>query len=274
MTTPASSLPLPAQGKLVLRPLLQGLKRHRSWLSTLALLALWQLAAQSGWFNPRALPAPAQIVQTAWGLLEDGTLISATSVSALRVLAGSLLGITLGLLLGLLSGFSRLGEDLIDKPMQMARTIPFTAMVPLFILWFGIDETPKVLLVALGALTPIYINTFGGIRNVDKKLVEVARVTRMSNLQIATHVLLPAALPSLLIGLRYALALGWIAVIVAETMGASSGIGYLMIDARQYARTDIMLVCVVLYAVLGLLTDNAVRRLEHYLLAWRQAHSG
>lgn len=273
MTSRSPSLALPVPGKSP-RPFLQGLKRHRSWLSTLALLLLWQVAASAGWFNPRALPAPWQILQTAWELTLDGTLPAATGVSALRVVAGSLLGIAIGLLLGLIAGFSQLGEDIVDKPMQMVRTIPFTAMVPLFILWFGIDETPKILLVALGALTPIYINTFGGIRNVDTKLVEVARVTRMSNRQIALQVLLPAALPTLLIGLRYALALAWIAVIVAETMGANTGIGYLMINARQFVRTDIMLVCVVLYAVLGLLTDYVVRRLEHTLLAWRQAYTG
>ncbi len=273
MTGRTSSLPLPAD-----RPapsfIAQALRRQRGWLSTLAILAVWQIAAQSGLFNPRALPPPAQILQSAWELLLDGTLLQAVGVSTLRVLAGSALGISAGLLLGLAAGFSRLGEDIVDKPMQMVRTIPFTAMVPLFILWFGIDEAPKILLVALGALTPIYINTFGGIRNVDSKLVEVARVVRMSRAQIATQVLLPAALPTLLIGLRYALALGWIAVIVAETMGASAGIGHLMIEARQYVRTDVMLVCVVLYALLGLLTDAAVRRLENLLLAWRQAYAG
>lgn len=246
----------------------------RSWGSTVALLLVWHLAAEWGWINPRTLPSPLQIVATGWKLTLDGTLLQALGVSLARVALGAVLGIATGLVLGLVAGFSRLGEDLVDKPMQMLRTVPFTALVPLFILWFGIDEAPKVLLVALGVAVPLYVNTFGGIRNVDVKLVEVARVVGMGRLAIATQVLLPAALPTLLLGLRFALGLGWIAVIVAETIGANSGIGFLLTNARQFVRTDVMLVCVGLYAVLGLATDYAVRCLERWLLSWRVAYSG
>jgi len=246
----------------------------RGWLSTLVLLLVWYAASAAGWLNPRALPGPDRLLLTAWSMLQDGTLPRALAVSLSRVLQGALLGGAVGLSAGVFAGFSRLGEDIVDKPMQMLRTIPFTALVPLFILWFGIDETPKVLLVALGVAVPLYVNTFGGIRNVDVKLVEVAQVARMSRLAIALKVLLPAALPTLLLGLRFALGLGWIAVIIAETVGADSGIGFLLSNARQFVRTDVMLVCVAVYALLGLATDYLVRLLERVLLSWRRVYAG
>lgn len=256
------------------RPLVACLAQLRGWLSTLLLVAAWQLASMAGWLNPRTLPDPGHLLLTAWSLTVDGTLPQALAVSLSRVLQGSALGIAVGLSAGIVAGFSRLGEDILDRPMQMLRTIPFTALVPLFILWFGIDELPKVLLVAVGVAVPLYVNTFGGIRNVDVKLVEVARVARMSRVAIALQVLLPAALPTLLLGLRFALALGWIAVIIAETVGANSGIGFLLTSARQFVRTDVMLVCVVVYALLGLATDYLVRLLERFLLSWRAVYTG
>ncbi|MGO4391854.1 ABC transporter permease [Variovorax sp. M-6] len=246
----------------------------RGWLSSIVLVLCWYAASSTGWLNPRALPGPDRIVLTAWGMLQDGSLPHALWVSLSRMVAGALLGIAVGLAAGIFAGFSRLGEDIVDKPMQMLRTIPFTALVPLFILWFGIDETPKVLLVALGVAVPLYVNTFGGIRNVDVKLVEVARVARMGRIAIALRVLLPAALPTLLLGLRFALGLGWIAVIIAETVGANAGIGYLLTNARQFVRTDVMLVCVAVYALLGLATDYLVRLLERALLSWRTVYAG
>lgn len=257
----------------ILRPVLNW-RHYRPWLSTFVLLLVWHFLSSFEIINSRAFPAPGQIAVTAWSLLLDGTLAEAVFTSLMRVIVGASLGIALGLSLGLTAGFSKFAEDLVDKPMQMIRTIPFTALVPLFILWFGIDETPKILLVALGVTVPIYINTFGGIRNVDMKLIEVAQIARMSRFAIATSILLPAALPNLLIGLRYALGLAWIAVIVAETVGANSGIGFLLTSARQFVRADVMLVCVCLYAGLGLLTDLLVRALERKLLAWRFVYNG
>lgn len=253
------------------RPLWRSL---RGWLSTLVLVLIWYIASATGYLNARVLPGPDRILFKALELTLDGTLPQALWVSLTRVFWGALLGIIVGLSAGLIAGFSRLGEDMLDKPMQMIRTIPFTALVPLFILWFGIDETPKILLVALGVMVPLYVNTFGGIRNVDIKLVEVARVAQMGRFAIAFQVLLPAALPTLLLGLRFALALGWIAIIVGETVGANSGIGFLLTSARQFVRTDIMMVCVCLYALLGLFTDYLVRLLERWLLCWRVAYAG
>lgn len=270
MVSKAHSLPIPTQARRAGR----FIHASRGWLSTLLLIGLWYLASVTGYLNARTLPGPDKILMRAWQLTLDGTLPAALWVSLVRVFWGALLGITIGLTAGLIAGFSRFGEHLLDKPMQMIRTIPFTALVPLFILWFGIDEMPKILLVALGVMVPLYVNTFGGIRNVDIKLVEVARVAKMGRLAIAFRVLLPAALPTLLLGLRFALALGWIAIIVGETVGANSGIGFLLTSARQFVRTDIMMVCVCVYAVLGLVTDYFVRLLERTLLSWRVVYNG
>ncbi len=269
--------PDPVAGRRIARPrpgLWSALGALRSWLSIIVFLLAWYAASAGGWLNPRTFPGPDRLLVTAWAMVQDGSLPHALLVSLSRVVQGALLGLAIGLATGVFAGFSRLGEDIVDKPMQMLRTIPFTALVPLFILWFGIDETPKVLLVAFGVAVPMYINTFGGIRNVDDKLVEVARVARMSPMEIAVQVLLPAALPSLLVGLRFALGLAWVAVIIAETVGADSGIGFLLTNARQFVRTDIMLVCVAVYALLGLATGYLVRLLERLLLSWRRVYTG
>ncbi|MBK1783709.1 ABC transporter permease [Prauserella cavernicola] len=245
-----------------------------SWVSTALVVLAWYLAAVTGLLDPRTLPGPDRVLVAGWESILDGTLPEAVAVSSGRVLAGAAIGVLLGVVLGAFAGLSRVGENVVDKPMQMLRTIPFTALVPLFILWFGIGELPKVLLVAFGTAIPVYVNTYGGIRNVDVKLVEAARVAGVTGTRIATKVLIPAALPTLLLGLRFALGLGWIAVIVSETIGADSGIGYLMAQARQFVRTDVMLVCLCLYALLGLLTDFVVRGLERRLLAWRGTYLG
>ena len=182
------------------------------------------------------------------------------------------MGLLLAITIGVASGFSHIGELVVDKPIQMARAIPFTALVPLFILWFGIGEESKIFLVAWAVFVPLYLNTFSGIRNVDRRLVEVARVYKLSALEISFRVLLHGALPSVLVGLRYSLGLGWAVLIVAESVNAKSGIGAMLSTARQYAQTDVVLLCISLYAVLGLLTDAFVRALEIRLLRWRSAY--
>ncbi|WP_331273171.1 ABC transporter permease [Motilibacter deserti] len=244
------------------------------YLSLLGLLAVWQVATWAGWTSPDTLPGPAKVASAAWDLWSSGALVDALGVSLQRVLIGTAIGLVAGLGLGLLSGFSRKAELVVDAPVQAFRAVPFTALVPLFILWFGVDETPKVAIVAVGVAFPVYINTFAGIRDVDSKLVDVARVYRLSRLQIARRVLLPGALPSLLVGLRFALTLAWIAVIVAEQLNASAGIGFLLTQARQFLQADVMVVCIALYATLGLLTDLLVRAVERRVLVWRQAYSG
>jgi sulfonate transport system permease protein len=242
-------------------------------VSLLVLVALWQVATLAGWTTPDTVPGPAAVARAAWELITNGQLLDALGTSSLRVAIGTAIGITAGLTLGLVAGFSRGGELVVDAPMQALRAIPFTGLVPLFILWLGIDEAPKIAIVAVGVTFPIYLNAFAGIRNVDAKLVDVAKVYGLTRRDIARRVLLPGALPNLLVGLRFALSLAWIAVIVAEQLNANSGIGFLMTNARQFLRADVMCVCLVLYASLGLLTDYAVRLLERRLLVWRQGYS-
>jgi sulfonate transport system permease protein len=223
----------------------------------------------SGLMSARVLAAPMAILTTAWGLLLSGELVSNMVVSLERVAAGLAIGVAIGAGLALASGLSRLGEDIVDAPMQMVRTLPFLALVPLFILWFGIGELPKVALVALGSMFPIYLNLYAGIRGIDPKLLEAGRVFGLGHWGLIREVVLPGALPSGLIGLRYALGTAWLSLVVAEQVNASAGIGYLINDARDFLRTDVIVVGLVVYAILGLTADALVRLAERRLLAWR-----
>ena len=250
------------------------LHRLRRLGSPLTILALWQLLAWSGLVSPQTLASPLQILATARTLTADGTLPHNLAVSLLRAGSGFVLAVAVGVILAVLAGLTRLGEDIIDAPMQMLRTLPALALVPLFILWFGIGETPKVGLVALGALFPIYLNLFKGLRTVDPKLLEMARTLGLSPLQTIRHVLLPGALPDLLVGLRYAVGISWLMLVVAEQVNANSGIGHMMMDAQDFLRTDIILLGLLIYAGFGLLSDQAVRMLERVLLAWRPSQRG
>ncbi len=244
------------------------------WTSLALLIALWAGASATGRLPTSILPSPGTVAVTAVELVTTGVLLPSLGTSFVRAGSGAALGLAAGLTLGLVAGLSRLAERLVDKPVQMVRAIPFTALVPLFIIWFGIGEAPKVLLVAVGVTVPVYLNTFSGIRDVDARLVEVGRICGLSRWRIGTTVLLPGALPSILVGVRFALGIAWVALIVAETLAAGSGIGALMTSAREYTRTDVMLVCIFLYAALGVATDTVVRILEHVLLRWRVVFSG
>jgi sulfonate transport system permease protein len=247
-------------------------RRSRQWLrilSPLALLLLWQATASSGWVSSHTLASPAQVAASFWTLASDGTLQQHLIVSLGRVAKGLALAILIGASLALLSGLSRVGEFIIDAPMQMLRTLPVLALIPFFIIWFGIGELPKVALVTVAATFPIYLTLYAGIRGVDLKLVELAKVIGLSRAALIRHVILPAALPTALVGLRYALGISWLILVAAEQVNASSGIGYLMNDARDFMRTDIMVVGLLIYALLGLLVDILVRWLERHLLVWR-----
>lgn len=241
----------------------------RGWVSSVALLAGWQLVAMLGVVPAAVLPAPTTLVGTFGELTWSGELPWALLVSTGRVGLGAVIGVAVGLGLGLIAGLSRLGADVVDKPMQMVRTIPFTALAPLLLLWLGLDEAPKITLVAVAVAVPMYINTVGGLRGVDPGLIELGRAYRLSTWQLIRRVLLPGAMGQVLTGLRFALSVAWVAVIVAETVNAAAGIGFLLATARTFARTDIVLVCVVVYALLGLVTDGIVRFIEARLLAWR-----
>lgn len=244
------------------------------YVSLLALLVLWLVADKADWISAGTFPGPEAVWQAAVDLARSGKLADALQVSLTRVVIGGLLGAVLGVVLGLISGFSHLAEAVLDTPLQALRAVPFTALVPIFILWLGIGEAPKIAIVAFAVFFPIYINTFAGIRSVDVKYAEVAHVYGLSRIAVARRVLLPGALPHLLVGIRYALALSWISVIVAEQLNASSGIGFLLVNARQFLQVDVMFVCLVLYALLGVLTDLAYRLVERRLLVWRRSFDG
>ncbi|WP_169978531.1 MULTISPECIES: ABC transporter permease [unclassified Microbispora] len=243
---------------------------HRRWVSPLVVVLLWQAASASGLLPARLLAAPSQIAATALDLVRTGTLPTAIAVSLERVLLGFAAGAVAGVGLALVAGLSRAGENAVDPIMQMLRALPFFGLIPLFILWFGIGETPKVLLVALAVSFPLYLNTFAGIRGVDGKLAEVARTLRLGRAALVRHIVLPGALPQTLVGLRQSLGVAWLALIVAEQVNADAGLGYMINDAREFLRTDVIVVGLLVYSALGLLTDALVRLLERRALVWRR----
>ncbi len=241
---------------------------RRAAVPVLAIL-LWQVAASAGLIATRTIPAPSAIAASFWSLIVTGQLWPNLLVSLGRVLVGLAFGVVIGAILGLVTGLSRLGEDAIDPGVQMARTLPHLALIPLMILWFGVGETPKIVLIALGSVFPIYLNLFSAIRGADRKLVEVAAILGLSRAETILHIILPAALPGFLVGLRQALGIAWISLVVAEQINANAGIGYLVMNARDFLRTDIIFDGLLVYALLGLATDQLVRWLEGRALVWR-----
>jgi sulfonate transport system permease protein len=239
-------------------------------ISPLVLLLLWQAASSTGLLPERLIAAPVKIARTAVDLTRAGTLPDAIAVSLQRVVEGFAIGAVAAIVLALAAGLSRFGENAIDPPMQMLRALPFYGLIPLFILWFGIGETPKVALVALGVAFPLYLNTFAGIRGVDGRLVEAGRTLRLGRVALIRHVILPGALPQTLVGLRQSLGVAWLALIVAEQVNADSGLGWMINDAREFMRTDVIVVGLIVYSALGLLTDALVRLIERRTLAWRR----
>ncbi|PSK89647.1 sulfonate transport system permease protein [Murinocardiopsis flavida] len=256
------------------RPAVAPRRRNRlldRWVSPIALLVGWQLGASLGILPERLLPAPSTVAATALGLLQDGSLVDAVGVSLQRVLTGFAIGATAGIALAVVVGLSRWGDNLVDPPLQMLRTVPIFGLIPLFILWFGIGETPKVALVALAVTIPLYVNTAAGIRGVDPKFRDVAHVLRLSRLGVIRHVVLPGSLPGLLVGLRLSLGSAWLALIVAEQINADAGLGFMINSAREFLRTDIVVLGLIVYSLLGLITDAFVRLLERRALVWRRA---
>lgn len=251
-----------------------GRKAIAGLLFPLLVLAVWQAAGWAGFVSPTILPAPSVIFMSFWELLRSGELFTHLEISLLRAGLGFVLGGTLGLAAGLAVGFSVKAEESLDPSLQMLRTIPHLAVTPLFILWFGFGEFSKVLLIAKGAFFPLYVNTFLGIRSVDSKLFDVARVLEFSRWKQITRLVLPAALPNILLGVRLSLGVAWLGLVVAELMGSSEGIGYLIMDARQFSQTSIVFVGILIFAVVGKATDSLVRYLEKKLLRWRDSYTG
>ncbi|WNQ08917.1 ABC transporter permease [Paenibacillus aurantius] len=240
----------------------------------LLLLLGWQISGTLGLISPTLLPPPSAIAQAAWELAVSGELWLHLQVSIRRAAIGFLLGGSLGLLFGVLTGMFNRVEQTVDPSVQMLRMIPHLAITPLFILWFGFGEVSKILLIAKGAFFPLYVNTFLGIRSADSKLFDVARILEFSRWKQITRLVLPASLPNVLLGLRLSLGVSWLGLVVAELMGSSEGIGYLIMDARQFSQTAIVFVGIVIFAVVGKATDSLVRFLERKLLKWRDSYSG
>ena len=250
------------------------LRRLLPWLLPLALLALWQVGASTGWIASRVLPAPLDVLRAAVALAASGELWTHVQVSAGRALTGLAIGGGLGLVLGLITGSVRWAETLLDTTVQMVRNIPALALIPLVILWFGIDEAAKLFLIAVSVFFPIYLNTFHGIRSVDPGLFVMGRTYGLSRWQLYRQIVLPGALSSILVGLRFSLGLMWVILIVAETISAQAGIGYLTMNAREFLQTDIVLVGILLYALLGKLADWFAKGLERWWLRWHPGYQG
>lgn len=242
-----------------------------SWIVPAALLLIWQAASQLGLLPGNVLPAPSEVLNAVWRLGASGELWQNIAVSAKRAAIGFLIGGSLAFAFGLLNGVSKIGEKLTDTTFQMIRNIPNLAMVPLVILWFGIEDSARIFLVALGVFFPIYINTYHGIRTADAQLVEMGRSYGMSSVELFRRVILPGALPSIFIGLRYALGIMWLTLIVAETIAANAGIGYMAMNAREFMQLDVVVLSILLYALLGKLADSIARLLERTTLKWHPA---
>jgi sulfonate transport system permease protein len=241
------------------------------WLLPAAIIVVWQVAVSSGLLSTHILPAPTDVVKAGWRLFRNGELLRNMWVSFWRAMVGFAIGGGIGFAFGLANGLSRRSEKIFDSTLQMVRNIPHLALIPLVILWFGIDETAKIFLVALGVFFPIYINTQHGIRSVDPQLVEMGRIYGMTPWELFWRVILQGALPSIFVGVRFGLGIMWLTLIVAETIAASSGIGYMAMQAREFLLLDVVVLSILIYALLGKAADSAARVLERVCLAWHPA---
>lgn len=248
-------------------------KRSAPWLVPGLLLLTWQMAPILGLTRSDILPGPFAVAAAGWRLCVSGELWTNISISAWRAISGFVIGGGIGFLLGLANGLSALSETLLDTTLQMIRNIPHLALIPLVILWFGIDEQAKLFLVALGVFFPIYVNTLHGVRSVDRKLLEMGRAYGMTERQLIRMVVLPGALPSVFVGLRYGLGIMWLTLIVAETISSSSGIGYMAMNAREFMLVDVVVFAILIYAALGKLADGIARALERRCLAWNPVYA-
>jgi sulfonate transport system permease protein len=247
----------------------------QSWSRWLPLLlpvllgGIWQWSTSSGAVSSHVLPTPVSVATAAWSLARSGELTKHLWISTWRAFAGFAIGGAFGFVLGVANGYWALSERFFDTTLQMVRNVPHLALIPMVIIWFGLGEGAKVFLVALGVFFPVYVNTFHGVRSIDPALIEMAHVFELSRFEKFRRVILPGALPAVMVGVRFALGLMWLTLIVAETIGADSGIGYLAMSAREFMRTDIVVACIVVYALLGKWADVTAKALERYLLVWQ-----
>ncbi|BAZ27232.1 binding-protein-dependent transport systems inner membrane component [Kalymmatonema gypsitolerans NIES-4073] len=244
------------------------LRQLRPWIVPILLIIVWQVAVKSGWLSTRVLPAPTDVLVAGIRLATTGELSRNLCISTIRAAIGFLIGGSIGFVLGLLNGIFRVAEELLDTSVQMLRNIPHLALIPLVILWFGIGEEAKIFLVALGVFFPIYLNTYYGVRTVDPELIEMAKSYGLHGWSLFRRVIFKSALGSILVGVRYALGIMWLTLIVAETITLDSGVGYMAMNAREFMRTDVVVLSILLYALLGKLADVATKALEAKWLKW------
>jgi sulfonate transport system permease protein len=249
-------------------------KALRQLLLPGGLLLLWQGITALGIFERSQLPGPLDVLAACWEMASTNRLAPHILVSLARVLTGFVIGSTLAIAIGLLVGLSRRFEELLAPTLQAIRAIPSLAWVPLLVLWMGVDEGPKITLVAIGAFFPVYTNLVAGVRQIDRKLVEVGYAYGLRGLALVRQVMLPASLPSLLTGLRMGLAQSWLFLVAAELIAASRGLGFLLLDSQNTGRADIIVMSIVLLALLGKATDSLLQALEHRLLRWTDTFRG
>jgi sulfonate transport system permease protein len=235
----------------------------------LAILLLWEAVARLGIVPAYNFPPPSVVLSTLIDLARSGVMFTHLAVSALRVLSGFLIGAAFGTVLGALTGFSTKWREVCDGTVQSLRSIPIIAWVPLFILWLGIDEAPKICLIAIGAFFPVYLNLFSALRGVDRKLIEVGRANRMTGWRLVRRVMLPSAMPAYFVGLRTGLGLSWMFVAAAELLGASSGIGYMLLEAQNLGRPAVVIASMILFGICGKATDLLLAGLSTRLLRWQ-----
>lgn len=244
----------------------------KGWVLPGILLMVWESLSRAGVFPPNLLPAPTSVLATIWGLAESGMLFSHVGITLCRVAVGFIFGTILATILGALTGYSRQIFVYVDPLLQALRNIPSLAWVPLFILWLGIQESSKIALIGVGVFFPVYLSLMSGVQNVDRKLVEVGKVYRLSTWQLIRRVFLPATLPDYIVGLRSGLGLGWMFVVAAELMGASRGLGFLLVDGQTTGRPSLILASLLLFAIVGKLTDMLVVAVGNRLLYWQDSY--
>lgn len=273
MSSKSKTLPAPAVGWQLTFSSASWRRRGKGLLIPLVAIALLEVVVRIGWIPPYQMPAPSDI----WLTLQDlaaGSLWSHIGVSLLRVLVGFAIGAGLALVIAAWVGLSREAESYLEPTFAALRSIPSLAWVPLLLLWLGIDETSKIVLIAIGAFFPVYVNTVAAIRNIDRKLVEVGQMYHFGPAQLARRILLPAALPGLFTGLRSGMSLAWMFLVAAELIAATKGLGYLLTDGRETSRPDVVLASIIVLALLGKLSDGLLAALEKHFLAWRDAYAG
>ena len=239
------------------------------WLIPALFLILWQITTSDGIVSSKILPQPVKVLDTWVKMLASGELIRYIGTSTQRALSGFLVGGTIGFVLGMANGLFPLSAKIFDASIQMIRTIPHLALIPLLILWFGIGEEVKLVLVALGVFFPIYLNTYHGIRSIDKGLIEMGKVYGLTGFSMFWNIILPGALSSILVGVRFALGVMWMTLIVAETVAANSGIGYMAMNAREFMQMDVIVLGIIMYALLGKLSDSIACSMESHWLKWQ-----